>query len=64
MLWSKPLVRLLTTEPSFVEINTMSYSRSRPLPVMPAIRSPEGDGSIDSMFENRPLRGSGARSRP
>ena len=51
-------------DPSFAEISTMSYSRSRPLPVMAAIRSPDGDGSIVSTFENRPLRGSGARSRP
>src|SRR6478752_6998206 len=64
MLWSNPLVRLRMIEPSFAEIRTMSYSRSRPLPVMPAIRSPDGDGSIDSTFENLPFRGSGARSRP
>ncbi len=64
MLCAKPLVRLRITVPSLAEISTMSYSRSLPLPVIAAIRSPDGDGSIDSTFEKSPLRGSGARSRP
>ena len=36
------------TEPSLVDSSTMSSSRSRRLPLIAAIRSPDGDGSIDS----------------
>ena len=36
------------TVPSFVEIRTMSSSWSLRLPTTAAIRSPDGDGSIDS----------------
>ncbi len=45
--WSKPGVRLRMTWPSLVEISTMSSSRSPALPVIAAIRSPDGDGSIE-----------------
>ena len=48
MSLSKPLVRLRTIEPSLAESRTMSISRSLRLTVTAAIRSPDGDGAIES----------------
>ena len=47
---SKPRVRFRTIAPSLADTRTMSSSWSCRLPVATAIRSPEGDGSIDSAF--------------
>jgi hypothetical protein len=64
MSWLKPLVRFETTEPSLAETRTMSYSRSRWLPVTMASRSPDGDGSTVSALVRCDFSGSGARLRP
>jgi len=62
--WSKPLVRLRTTEPSLADTRMMSSSRSLRLPVATAIKSPEGDGSAVTTALNGDFSGSGARLRP
>ena len=52
------------TLPSFVDIRTMSSSCSLRLPAATAIRSPEGDGSIETTADYGVLSRFGARLRP
>src|SRR5688572_21063937 len=61
---SKPDVRFFMTAPSFVETRMMSSSWSRRLPVITAMRSPEGDGSIEIELVYGDFSGSGERSWP
>ena len=61
---SKPLVRFRTIDPSFDESRMMSYSRSLRFTVTAAIRSPDGDGAIDSASAKLVFSLFGERSRP
>ena len=60
----KPPVRLRITLLSLVDSRMMSSSWSLRLPAATAIRSPEGDGSIEMTETYCVLPRFGARSRP
>ena len=58
------LKELVATDPSFEERSTMSSSRSLRLTVTAAIKSPDGDGAMDSASANSVFSRFGARFRP
>ena len=64
MSLSKPLVRSRTIEPSLAEMRTMSISWSLRLMVTAAIRSPDGEGAIESASVNFVFSRFGERSGP